>query len=388
MSAYDHQREKLFALLLEDEGLELGPAPWIVRRSGREEAPLSSAQARLWFLDRLDGPTPNYNMPGMLRLTGALDLDALRASLRAIRDRHETLRTRFLLRGDEPVQVIEPPGDFPLPVSDLTALDAESREATFRRLVSEEAARPFDLPLGPLLRAHLVRLGERAHALLFVMHHIISDGWSIGVLIRELVSLYRSYHDGDAPDLEPLPFQYADYVEWQRARLSDEVLRPQLAYWRDRLAGAPDALGLPTDRPRPSVQTFRGRVECFPIGAGLTKRLKSLGRQCDSTLFMVLHAGFASLLARYSGADDVLVGTPVANRTQPGIDRLIGFFVNTLVLRTDLSGDPTFAELIARVRHASLRDFSHQDVPFERLVDELRPQRSLSHSPLFQVMFI
>ncbi|HUC10574.1 MAG TPA: amino acid adenylation domain-containing protein [Stellaceae bacterium] len=386
MSDNAPQQEELFELLLQLEGIDLKPASTIARRSDRNEAPLSFAQSRLWFLDQLDGPTPNYNMPGALRLDGELDVDALRVSLGEIRNRHDILRTRFVRRGDEPVQVIDPPDNFALPVVDLTDLNARDQATSFQHLARQNAVQPFDLALGPLLRLQLVRLEPRRHVLLFATHHIISDGWSIGVLIGELTVLYKARRDRVIPELPELAIQYADYAQWQHAHLTRESLEPSLAYWRERLAGAPEILGLPTDRRRPPVQTYDGGTHRFQIGPELTARLRQLSRQCDCTLFMVLQAGFAALLSRYNGSDDIVFGMPVANRTVAGIEPLIGFFANTLVLRTDLSGDPTVAELIARVRSALLGDLEHQELPFEFLVDELQPRRNLSFTPLIQAM--
>ena len=386
MSANSSQQEQLFDLLLRQEGLDVAPAAAIARRLDRSEAPLSSTQARLWFLDNLDGPTPNYNMPGMLRLEGELDVVALRFSLRDIRNRHDTLRTRFVRRGDEPVQMIDPPGDFALQVVDLTAFDAAERQARFDHAARQNAERPFDLARGPLLRVQLLRLADRQHVLLFAMHHIISDGWSVGVLIRELTELYRAWHDGVAPELPALTIQYADYAQWQQAHLTRESLRNSLEHWRERLEGAPEILHLPTDRLRPPVQTYTGHTERFHIGPDLTAQLRQLARRCDATLFMTLQAGLAVLLSRYNGSDDIVFGTVVANRNVAAVETLIGFFANTLVLRADLSGDPTFGELLARVRRTSLADHQHQHVPFEFLVEELQPRRNLSYTPLIQVL--
>ena len=386
MSGNVPQQEQLFELLLQLEGLDIEPAAAIARRSDRNEAPLSSAQARLWFLDNLDGPSPNYNMPGMLRLKGALDVAALRLILQEIRNRHSTLRTRFVRRGDQPVQVIEPSGDFELPVVDLTAFNTAEREARFVRLARQNAEQPFDLAQGPLLRMQLVRLEDRHHVLLFAMHHIISDGWSVEVLIRELTVLYRAWHDGGISELPELTIQYADYAHWQQTHLTRELLQQSIEHWRKRLAGAPEILHLPRDRLRPPVQTYSGHTERFQIGPDLLVRLRQLARRCDATLFMTLQAGFAALLSRYNGSEDIVFGTVVANRNVAGVEPLIGFFANTLILRTDLSGDPTFSELLTRVRRTSLSDHEHQHVPFELLVEELQPRRNLSYTPLIQAL--
>ncbi|HEY0022716.1 MAG TPA: non-ribosomal peptide synthase/polyketide synthase [Longimicrobium sp.] len=349
--------------------------------------PLSFAQERLWFIDRLEPGSATYTIPAAWRLGGALDEAALERALGEIVRRHESLRTVFAEADDSPVQVIAPFGGFTLPVEDLSALGEAEREAAVRRLAGEEARRPFDLSAGPLFRAALLRLGDEAHVLLISMHHIVSDGWSMGVFFREMSALYAAYREGRESPLSELPVQYADYAVWQREQLAGEVLDRQLAYWRERLAGAPELLELPADHPRPPVQTFRGATVPVALSPELLERLQALGRSEGATLYMVALAAFQVLLSRYSGSDDVVVGSPIAGRTRNEIEELIGFFVNTLVLRTDLSGDPSFRETLRRVREATLGAYAHQEVPFEKLVAELQPGRSLSHSPLFQVMF-
>jgi hypothetical protein len=285
------------------------------------------------------------------------------------------------------VQVIAPFGGFVLPVEDLSGLEEADREAAVRRRAGEEARRPFDLAAGPLFRAALLRLGAEEHVLLLSMHHIVSDGWSMGVLYRELSALYEAYREGGESPLPELPVQYADYAVWQREQLEGEVLDRQLSYWRERLAGAPELLELPTDRPRPPVQTYRGATVPVELSPELLERLQALGRSEGATLYMTLLGAFQVLLSKYSGSEDVVVGSPIAGRTRKEVEELIGFFVNTLVLRTDLSGDPSFREVLRRAREVTLGAYEHQEVPFERLVAELQPERSLSHSPLFQVMF-
>ncbi|HEX2203309.1 MAG TPA: amino acid adenylation domain-containing protein, partial [Longimicrobium sp.] len=349
--------------------------------------PLSFAQERLWFLDQLERDSAFYNIPAALRLSGALDVGALERALGEVVRRHEALRTVFPEVDGAPVQAVAPFGGFALAVDDLSALGRAGREAEVRRRVAEDAARPFDLAHGPLFRAALLRLGADEHVLLLSMHHIVSDGWSFGVLFRELSALYEAYADGRESPLADLPVQYADFAVWQRAQLRGEVLERQLAYWKGRLAGAPALLELPTDHPRPAVQTYRGAQEAVDLPAGLLGRLEALGWGEGATLYMVLLGAFQLLLSKYAGTDDVVVGSPMAGRTRGEVEGLIGFFVNTLVLRTDLSGDPTFRELLGRVRDTTLDAYEHQEVPFERLVAELAPERSLSHAPLFQVMF-
>ncbi|HEV2736012.1 MAG TPA: condensation domain-containing protein, partial [Longimicrobiaceae bacterium] len=320
------------------------------------------------------------------RRPGARDTAALRASLDELVRRHEALRTVFAEQGGEPVQVVLDPAPVPLPVVDLSGVPEAEREGRAERLALEEALVPFDLARGPLLRSTLLRLGGEDHVLLLTMHHVVSDAWSMGVLVREVFVLYDAFSRGEPSPLPELPVQYADYAVWQRAWLSGETLERQLAWWRERLAGAPPRLELPVDRPRPAVLGHRGAVRSLRIDAAAADRLRALGRQEGATLFMTLLAGFAVLLGRWSGQADVVVGTPIANRTRRETEGLIGFFLNTLALRTDLSGDPTFRELLARVREATLGAYAHQDLPFERILEELQPVRSLSHAPVFQVM--
>ncbi|HEV2150064.1 MAG TPA: amino acid adenylation domain-containing protein [Longimicrobiaceae bacterium] len=357
-----------------------------VERDG--PVPLSFAQERLWFLDRMQPGSAFYNIPAVRRLGGALDGQALARALGEIVRRHEALRTTFAEAAGVPVQVVAPFAGFTLPVEDLSGQEGPEREAEVRRLAREDAARPFDLAAGPLFRAKLLRLGEEEHVLLLCMHHVVSDGWSMGVLFRELSALYAAYREGRESPLAELPVQYADYAVWQREQLRGEILERQLAYWKERLAGAPEMLELPTDHSRPAVQTYRGTYERVQLPLELLERLQAVGRSEGATLFMVLLGAFQVLLSKYSGSEDVVVGSPIAGRTRGEVEGLIGFFVNTLVLRTDLSGDPGFRQVLHRVREATLGAYEHQDVPFERLVEELQPERSLSHSPLFQVLFV
>jgi amino acid adenylation domain-containing protein len=349
--------------------------------------PASFAQQRLWFLERLEPDQAVYNMPRAMRLRGRLDVRALQGALEEIVRRHEALRTVFRARDAAPLQVVLPPRPLHLPLHDLSALPVPEREDALRDLVRDEERRPFDLAAGPLFRAMLVRLGEEEHALLWSMHHIVGDGWSLGVFHRELAALYGAFTRGAPSPLQELPVQYADYTLWQREYLKGEVLERQLSWWRGRLAGAPALLELPTDRPRPPAQTYRGAYEAIELSGELAERLRALGRREGATLYMVLLGAFQVLLGRYSGSEDVVVGSPIAGRTRAGTEELIGFFVNTLVLRTELSGDPGFREVLRRVRETTLGAYEHQELPFERLVAELAPERSLSHSPLFQVMF-
>ncbi|GAA1299947.1 hypothetical protein GCM10009634_57630 [Saccharothrix xinjiangensis] len=351
----------------------------------------SYAQERMWYFYRLDPGNPFYTVPLGLRLTGELDVAALRGALNDIADRHEILRTTFGTVESELVQVVASRADVELPVVEVPPaadpeLPVEEREEV-RRLLVERVRPPFDLERGPLLRATLFRLGPADHLLLFVLHHIIHDGWSLGVLGGELSAAYRARVTGTPGPLPPLEVQYGDFAEWQRDWLSGEVLESQLAYWRGRLGGELPVLGLPLDRPRPEVQSFRGgRVE-LALSPALSDAVKDLGRRCGATPFMVLLASFLVLLHRYSRQDDIVVGSPVANRHQAKVEPLIGLFVNTLVFRADLSGDPSFGAFLDRVRDVCVEVYAHQETPFEKLVEDLHPHRDPSRNPLFQVMF-
>ncbi|HST59694.1 MAG TPA: condensation domain-containing protein, partial [Longimicrobium sp.] len=361
--------------------------PSVVPVERTDALPLSFAQERLWFLDQLESRSAFYNLPAALRLGGPLDAAALERALGEIVRRHEALRTSFPEVNGAPVQAILPFAGFSLRVEDLSALDGTAREADVRRRAREDGERPFDLARGPLFRASLLRLADDDHVLSMCMHHIVSDGWSMNVLAGELSALYGAYTAGAESPLPALAVQYADFAVWQREHLRGEVLDRQIAYWKGQLAGAPALLELPADRPRPALQSYRGAHETAEFGEGLLERLEALGRREGATLYMVLLSAFQVLLGKYAGTDDVVVGSPIAGRTRAETEPLIGFFVNTLVLRTELDGDPTFREVVARVRTATLAAYEHQDVPFERLVAELEPERSLSHAPLFQVVF-
>ncbi|HEV8580079.1 MAG TPA: amino acid adenylation domain-containing protein [Thermoanaerobaculia bacterium] len=348
--------------------------------------PLSFAQERLWFLDRLTPGNAAYTIPLALAAHGELSLPAMEAALSEIVRRHEALRTTYEPRGDLPSQVIASPAPFRLPLVDLSDLPETLRRGEVRRLADETVAAPFNLERDPMLRARAVRLGAAEHALLLTVHHIAADGWSVGVMVEEIAALYPAALAGTASPLPELTVQYADFAVWQRAWLQGSVLDGQLGYWRERLAGVPAALDLPSDRPRPPFQSFRGATRNHPIAPETTLALVSLARQQDATLFMVLLAAVQALLGRYAGQEDLAVGSPIANRIRAEIEPLIGFFVNSLVLRGDLSGDPPFRELVARSRRVALEAYSHQDLPFERLVEELRPERQPARNPLFQVM--
>jgi len=357
-----------------------------VPRSG--ELPLSFAQQRLWFIDQLEPGSSVYNFPAAVRLKGPLNVAALKKSLDEIVKRHEALRTTFAIVDGRPVQVIAPLLTLTLPIVDLRELPQPEREREVQRLATNEALCPFDLAEGPLVRTTVLRLGENEHVGLLTMHHIVSDGWSTGILIREMAVLYDAFCSDRPASLPELPIQYADFAHWQRHWLEGEVLETQLTYWKQQLLGAPPLLELPADHARPPLQTFRGAHQSILLTRTVGDGLKALSRQEGATLFMTLLAAFTILLHGYTNQDDLVVGTPTANRNRLEIEGLIGFFVNTLVLRTDLSDNPSFRDLLRRVREVCLGAYAHQDLPFERLVEELHPARDLSRNPLFQVMFV
>ncbi len=364
-------------------------APPIVPVPRDGELPLSFAQQRLWFIDQLEPGSSVYNFPAAVRLKGPLNLKALTDSLNEIVKRHEVLRTTFaMVDGGWPVPVIAPQMRILLPMVDLRQLPESERESAVQRMVTNEARQLFDLGKGPLVRASVLRLDEDEHVGLLTMHHIVSDGWSTGILIRELATLYQGFCSGMPVLLPELPVQYADFAHWQRQWLQGEALESQLAYWKQRLGNTPPILELPLDHPRPETQTYRGAHISLALPKDISDRLKALSRQQGVTLFMTLLAAFKILLHRYTSEDDIIIGTPIANRNRLETEGLIGFFVNTLVLRTDFSGDPTFPEVLRRVREVCLGAYAHQDLPFERLVEDLRLTRDLSRNPLFQVMFV
>ncbi|MBO1348050.1 MAG: amino acid adenylation domain-containing protein [Hormoscilla sp. GUM202] len=351
------------------------------------ELPLSFAEQRLWFLDRLQEGSVTYNEQEALRLSGSLKVEALQGAVGEIVRRHESLRTNYRGVDGSPVRVIHPELELKMPVVDLQQLPPEERLKEVQGLGDREIREPFDLAKDPLLRVTLLQLAANDYVLLLTMHHIITDGWSTGVFAHELEALYGAYVLGKPSSLPQLPIQYADFACWQRQPMTAEILAPQLSYWKQQLAGAPPLLELPTDYPRPTVQTSRGGKEFFEVGAELTQQLQGLSRELGATLFMTLFAAFSTLLYRYSGQEDIVVGTPIANRNRREIEGLIGFFVNTLALRSGFEGNPSFVELLHRVRQTSLDAYNNQDLPFEQLVSALQPERSLSHSPIFQVMF-
>jgi amino acid adenylation domain-containing protein len=376
LAVLSDEKRQLLEILLQEENGELNSFP------------LSFAQQRLWFLDQLESGSPLYNIPVGVRMKGKLDAALLERCFLEVIRRHEALRTVFAAVDGEPVQVIGALPAFTLPIVDLRDLPPPARETRMLTLATEEAQRPFDLSRGPLMRATLLRLAEQEQVLLLTMHHIISDGWSAGILVREVAALYEAYTAGRPSPLPELPIQYADYALWQRNWLRGEVLEEQLSFWRQRLAGRLPALELPLDYTRPAVETFRGARIDFQLGEKLAESLKALSRSEGTTLFMTLLAAYNVLLYRYTGQPDILVATPVAGRNSLETEALMGFFVNTLVLRTDLGGNPPFRVLLGRVRQMMLESYAHGDLPFEKLVEELQPERDMSRNPLFQVMFV
>jgi amino acid adenylation domain-containing protein len=361
-------------------------APSIPRRSEPAQAPLSFGQQRLWFIDQLDPNSSAYIVPLAYRFNGHFDVVALERAVGEIIRRHEVLRTIFTVVDGQPVQIINPAQAQTVPIIDLSELGEDSREVSARLIATQEARRPFDLRADIMFRALVIRLGAEDHVLLFSLHHIACDGWSFSVLLREIGVLYRSYGEGQPSPLAELPIQYADFAHWQRNWLDGQVLSQQLNYWKEQLSGAAP-LELPTDRPRPPALSYRGAVETLLLEKGLVESLRELSQRQGVTMFMLLLAAFKVLLMRYTGQEDISVGTPISGRNWMEIEGLIGFFVNTLVLRTEVRGEESFAEVVQRVREVALDGYAHQDVPFEKLVEGIQPERDASRQPLFQVMF-
>ncbi|GHG84268.1 non-ribosomal peptide synthetase [Comamonas sp. JC664] len=379
-------KEELVSFL-QQVGQSLQGAAEVIPVGNRDGAlPLSSGQQRMWFLEQFQGPSGAYNMPAALRLEGELDVKALQRSLEEIVRRHEVLRTQYGQEQGRPFQRVLPPAAVPMPEVDLGHVPAEARRAEVRRRATEEAGRPFNLAAELPLRVSLLRLDAREHVLLLTLHHIASDGWSLGVLVRELAALYRASSTGEASPLPEPTLQYGDFARWQQERVGSDTQKASLAWWREHLTGAPALLELPTDRARPANQRFLGATHRFTLSAELTARLKQRSREAESTLFMTLLASFGVLLSRASRQADVVIGTPIANRV-PQTEPLIGLFVNTLPLRLQVEGARPFSELLARVRQDTLSAYAHQTLPFEQMVEALQPTRDPSYSPLFQVLF-
>src|SRR6266516_3752451 len=374
------------ASALHDGSAPLSPVIRPFSRTG--SAPLSFGQQSFWFLNQLNPNTPLYNIYRAVRLRGVLKANALQQALNEIIARHEALRTTLASLDEEPVQLIAATWTLNLKIIDLSDTSASDQEAAAAQTLTEQAHVPFELTTGPLIRAVLIRLNDEEHILLLAMHHVVSDDWSMGILFNELSALYEDFASGRGSALPPLTIQYPDFAIWQRNWMQGDVLEKQLSYWKQRLGEAPPMLELPTDRPRPALPTYKGAREEIVLPAELIKKITAAGQNEGATLFMTLLAAFQNLLARYTGQNDIVVGSPIAGRNRAETEGLIGYFINTMVLRTDLSGNPTFNELLRRVRDVALGAYAHQDLPFERLVEELQPQRSLTQPPLFQVMFI
>ncbi len=351
--------------------------------------PLSLGQMRLWFQEQLHPGTPTYNVPIALRLIGVLHVPALEESFQRVLERHEILRTAIATLNGEAVQIISPKSSLPLPVVDLSALPDADREAAVSRMAVEQHRKPFEFSQAPLMRALLLVLDREEHVLCLTLHHLITDGWSIGVLLNDLAEFYSGIVSGRNPSLPELPIQYADYAMWQQGWMESGRLGEELAYWTSRLQGAPAVLELPTDRPRPAVQTHNGASVIFTLAPDLSRGLKEMAAREHVTMFMLLLSGFQVVLHFLSGGEeDLVIGTDFAGRNCVETEHLIGFFVNQLVLRTDLSGKPSFRDLLRRVREVTLGAFAHHDVPFEKLVEVLRPVRNPKYLPLFQVKFV
>ena len=381
------EKRELLTRLLQKEGVAVPALPITRRGADMERLPLSLAQQRLWFLDQLEPGSNFYNIFDTYPFNGPLDEQALERSVSEIVRRHEVLRTTFDVVEGEPVQKIAPHTPVSIPVVDLSHLTPETRESEVARISAEASGAPFDLRRGPLVRFTLLRLDGEERVLLLGMHHIISDAWSLDILARELRILYQAFAKGESSPLPDLQIQYADFAIWQRHWLQGEVLDRQVSYWQQQLSGAPAALELPTDKPRPLVPTHNGASQTRALPRDLSASIKSLSQRENATPFLALLAAFNLLLHRYNNQVDIVVGTPLAGRNRSEVEGLIGFFVNTLVIRTDLSGDPSFSDLVRRVRETALGAFAHQDLPFEKLVEVVQPERDTSRNPLFQVSF-
>ena len=349
--------------------------------------PLSFSQQRLWILDQIEGPNNIYNIPLALRVHGPLQFAAMSRALSEIIRRHHILRVEFSMADGEPVQRVNTHDELSLPLCDLSGLAYEQADQMTRELVGLIGSKPFNLGEFPLWRISLIRLSSREHVLALCMHHIISDGWSSGVIATELATLYQAFSEGEAPNLPELEIQYTDFAHWQRSVLTGERLQEQIHYWRTQLAGAPALIELPLDKARPGIQSFSGAREIFRIGADVAQSLEAISKRTNTTLFMSLQAAFAVFLAQHCNQEDIVIGTPIANRNRHQVEGLVGFFINTLVIRNDLSDNPTFIQFLERVRTAVLEAYARQDTPFEKIVEALAPERDPSYNPVFQVMF-
>ena len=382
------RKPEILAFLRQTDSVPQTTATPIQSISRQTDLPLSFAQQRLWFLSQLEPDSTAYNICGAFLLTGNLNVSALEQSLDQIVRRHESLRTTFSTVDELPVQSIAPNISLPLPVIDLQHLPYEQRQTVALQFAAKDEQQPFDLAQGPLLRTTLLRLDAEEHVLMIATHHIVSDGWSLSIFEQELSALYAAFSNGQPSPLPDLPLQYADFSIWQRQWLQGEVLTSQLNYWKQKLDGAPPVLELPIDHPRPPMQTFRGAQQELALSDSLTEALNALSQQQGVTLYITLLAAFQTLLHRYCSQDDIIVGSPIAGRQRLETEGVIGLFVNTLAFRTQMGDNPSVRELLARVREVVLGGYSHQDLPFEKLVEELQLPRDQSRTPLFQVMFI
>src|ERR1051326_4267599 len=351
------------------------------------QVPTSYGQRRLWFIDRLKQDGTEFNLCRKLRIRGALDADALSMALKTIVKRHESLRTRFEEVDGEPVQVIEPAVVIEVPFEDFSALTEAERQVQVNASLMRETTQPFDLAKGPLMRAKLLKLGPEDHILSHTVHHIVWDAWSEGLFMKELKALYEAFREGRENPLKPTALRYGDFASWERSLLENGWLDEGLQYWREQLAGIPEYLDLPTDRPRPAVQTFNAEAHRVTLDRELVRKLKQQSENNKASLYMTLLAVLGMLFSRYSGQNDVVIGSPVANRPETGLEELIGFFLNTLAMRIRLKPQMSFRELLDQVRHTALGAYEHADVPFDRIVEDLSPRRSLDRTPVFQVMF-
>lgn len=388
LEALSPAKRAAFMRMLQKKSVLSANAQLIPRRPQHDSAPLSFAQQRLWFIDQLVTGRSLYHLSAAVRLSGQLDVRALEQSLTEVIRRHESLRTSFRLVNNEPMQIIAPAYPCSLPVLDLSEVPQPEQVEKIKQVTVEEAQEPFDLSVGPVIRILLLKLSPKNHVFLFTIHHIAGDGWSMGIFFGEVAALYEAFASGRKSPLPELPIQYADFAVWQRESLQGEELESQLDYWRRQLGNNPEPLELPLDHPRPPVQTHRGATMKLALSVPLSNSLKELSLREGVTLFMTLLAAFKTLLYRYSNQQEIVVGTDIANRRRKEVEGLIGFFVNQLVLRTSLAGDPTFRELLTRVREVTLGAYAHQDLPFDRLVQELVLERELNRSPLFQAKFV
>jgi hypothetical protein len=383
------EKRELFELMLQEQGVDLsGIMITPLKRERDSRFPLSFSQQRLWFLDRLEPDSYLYNINTAVKISGRLDKKALERTINEIIRRHEVLRTHFTENGGEPEQVIRQELNIRLEETDLEELPEQDRDTALNEHLLRESKKPFDLKSDALMRIHLFRLQPAEHVFFMSVHHIVSDNWSTGLLVNEIMQIYSALSKGEDHHLQALPVQYADYAAWQRKWLQGKTLEKQLDYWKKELDSAPPILEFPLDHPRPSFQTYNGDFILFQIPSEVRQQLKTLCSKADVTEFMVLLAVFILLLHKYSGQDDICVGTPIANRNRSETEQLIGFFINTLVIRGNLEGDPAFTDLLARIKERTLGALDHQDIPFETLVEALQPERDMSHSPFFQTMFV